>query len=101
MKNLALVLSGAALAAAAFALVSAVSPSPSVGDVPSDIGKGRVVTGFSVLPGSLPVLAGLDDNTPVTIRDVEGTWIEIDYPTQRTGPVWINTNLVVSFRVER
>ena len=79
MKNLALVLSGAALATAALALSSALSPSLPSEEVPADLGKGRVITGFNLLRGSLPALDGLTQETPVTVRDVDGAWIEIDH----------------------
>lgn len=102
MKTVAFALLCAALATAAFPLSSALSAAPAPQEeVPEALNRGRVITGFSVLPGSLPVLKGVSKSTPVTIRAVSGKWVEIDYPGQVGGPVWINTDLVVSFRVER
>ena len=66
-----------------------------------EVRDGGTLFGFTVLKGQQPNLDGLGARSPVTIRKVMGNWVLIDYPTMTTGPVWVNLQNVVSFRVER
>ena len=104
MKHATSLLAGAGLALAVSWLLSAAAPAPAAApspQLPASLGKGRTVFGLSVLQSSGKPLEGLDKNTPVTVQDVQGGWLLVDFPTQRTGPVWINGSAVVSFRVNR
>ena len=104
MKHATSLLAGAGLALAASWLLSAAAPAPAATaspQLPASLAKGRTVFGLSVLQSSGKPLEGLGKTTPVTVQDVQGGWLLVDFPTQRTGPVWINGSAVVSFRVNR
>jgi hypothetical protein len=91
---------GAALTLAATWLISAAAPLPA-DDMPAELMAGSTVFGFNVLAGTGQALAGLEASTPVTIRELRGSWLRVDYPTQKTGPVWVNSSALVSFRTDR
>lgn len=95
MRTLPALLLGAATALGLAWLTSAASPQ--AGLKPSSLRQGNVVFGLQLMKG----LDGLEARTPVTIRDRDGAWLLIDYPTKTTGPIWINTNLIVSLRTDR
>lgn len=106
MKNIAFALLGALVTLAAVGLSSA-GPTAAQrgmqdgGRVPDEVRQGGTLFGFTVLKGHQESLSGLGPRTPVTIRKMSGNWIQIDYPTQTTGPVWVNIQNVVTFRTER
>jgi len=95
MKALPSFLLGAACALAAAWLTSAAAPQ--AGLRPTSLRQGNVIFGLQLMKG----LDGLEATTPVTIRDKDGPWLLIDYPTKRTGPIWVNTSQIVSLRTDR
>lgn len=100
MKNSSSMLLGAAAALALCWLVSAAAPAASP-ELPTQLKTGGTVFGFDVLSGGGKGLAGLSPETPVTVREMSGDWILVDFPTQKSGPVWVNGNMLVSFRTNR
>ena len=99
MKNLSLVLLGAAVAAIAILSTSARGPlAPQAG---MELRAGGSVFGLNLVKGTGDPLSGLTSNTPVKIRDVKGDWVQVDFPSMKTGPVWLNMNNIVSYRTGR
>ncbi len=85
----------------AFSLLPAFrSPTPAP-ELPGGIRAGSVVFAFSVLQGGAGGLGNLDAKTPVTLREVQGDWVLIDYPAKVGGPSWVNVNSIVSYQITR
>jgi hypothetical protein len=97
MKTIALTILGTLLVCLAVGF----TPASPQGSVPVELRKGGTLFGFSVLRSTQPALDGLSPATPVSIRDVKENWILVDYPTQTSGPAWVNVDNVVSFRTNR
>jgi hypothetical protein len=97
MKNSTSMLLGVAAALAVSWLASAASPAVPP-DLPRQLKVGGTIFGFDVLSGGGKGLSSLSPDSPVTIREVRGGWFLVDYPTQKTGPVWVNSDMIVSFR---
>ena len=95
MRTLPAFLLGAATALGLVWLTSAATPQ--AGLKPTSLRQGNVIFGLQLMKG----LDGLEPRTPVTIRDKDGDWLLIDYPTKTTGPIWVNTNQIVSLRTDR
>ncbi|MCB9914999.1 MAG: hypothetical protein H6828_07600 [Planctomycetes bacterium] len=99
MKNLALLLVGAGLGVALSALTSAGGSAPVEGN--KHLRAGATVYGLNLVAGTARPLAGLADDMPVTVRAMDGDWLQVDFPAQKTGPVWVNQANVVSYRTSR
>lgn len=95
MRTVPALLLGAATALGASWLASASTPQS--GTRPSSLRQGNVVFGLSLVKP----IDGLTALTPVTIRDRDGSWVLVDYPSMKSGPTWINLNQVVSLRTDR
>lgn len=96
MKNLSFALLGAAITACAFLVSSATLPGPQKG--PSGLRGGGSVFGLNLVRGTGEPLVGIGPNTPVSIRKMDGDWIQVDFPNMKTAPTWINVNNIVSYR---
>jgi len=99
MKNISLVLLGAALSAVV--LLASSASSPAVPQSMTNLRAGSSVFGLNLVQGSLDPLAGANQSGAVSIRAVKGDWIQIDYPAMKNGPTWVNVNNIVSYRTGR
>ncbi len=99
MKNLSLVLLGAAIASLAFLGTSAHGPAPLQG--PASLRNGSTLYGLNLVKGSRDPLADSPSSARISIRKTSGNWIEIDFPSSKTGPTWVNLDNVVSYRTSR
>jgi hypothetical protein len=99
MKNISLVLLGAALSAGVLLASSAGAPPAPQGS--TAFRAGGSVFGLNLVSGNLDPLAGATPGGAVSIRAVKGDWIQIDYPSMKNGPTWVNVNNIVSYRTGR
>lgn len=99
MKNISLVLLGAALSAGV--LLASSAGSPSAPQNTSALRAGTTVFGLNLVAGRLDPLAGSTAGVAVSIRAVKGDWVQIDYPAMKNGPTWVNVNNIVSYRTGR
>jgi hypothetical protein len=51
--------------------------------------------------GTANPLAGSSTNTPISVREIKGDWIRIDFPNMKTSPTWVSINNIISFRKNR
>ena len=100
MKTFSSMLLGALLALGASWLVSAAAPN-TPDKMPGGVTKGGVVFGLNLQAGATKGMKNLTENTPVTLMEIDGGWILVDFPGQSTGPVWINSAAVISYRTNR
>jgi hypothetical protein len=97
VKNLSSMALGAILALSGTWLLSAMEPAPS-GLQAGGLVAGSKVFGFNLLKGEGSGIKGLTDASPVAVRERSGRWALIEFPSLTTGPVWVNTDLVISYR---
>ncbi|MEO2093779.1 MAG: hypothetical protein ABGY71_06920 [bacterium] len=98
MKNLSLILSGAALATLALLSTAAGGAQPAQ---EQSFRAGATIFGLNLVAGTANPLAGSSTNTPISVREIKGDWIRIDFPNMKTSPTWVSINNIISFRKNR
>jgi hypothetical protein len=51
--------------------------------------------------GTANPLKGLDPSAPVSVRDVSGGWMRVEYAAMTGGATWIQLDNVVAYRLGR
>jgi hypothetical protein len=84
-----------------WALLASAQGSDSEVALPSALSEGSALLALNLVDGTGEGFAGLAADTPVTVLEVDGTWLLLEYPNQVGGPAWVNSQGIVSFQTRR
>jgi hypothetical protein len=73
---------------------------PPTGDLPPHLTAGKTFYGIVFAQPDASPLGPLSATTPIKVLGSEGSWYLLEVPRQPRGPVWVNMDLVVSYRTD-